>query len=88
MKLKMIMPEHCKPHNAVVFFDEFQKYPEIVTIIKFLVEEGSFKYIMRGSLLGVELKGIASAPVGYLTVFMILSRLNKTSRIKCLSSPC
>lgn len=68
VKLKMIMPEECKPHKTVVFFDEIQKCPEIVTKIKFLVDEGSFKYVMSGSLLGVELKGIASAPVGYLTV--------------------
>ena len=68
IKLKMIMPENCKPHKTVVFFDEIQKCPEIVTKIKFLVEEGSFRYVMSGSLLGVELKGIASAPVGYLTV--------------------
>lgn len=68
VKMKMIMPEQCKPHETVVFFDEIQKCPEIVTKIKFLVEEGSFKYVMSGSLLGVELKGIASAPVGYLTV--------------------
>ncbi len=68
VKLKMIMPEKCKPHKTVVFFDEIQKCPEIVTKIKFLVDEGSFKYVMSGSLLGVELKGIASAPVGYLTV--------------------
>lgn len=68
VKLKMIMPEQCKPHETVVFFDEIQKCPEIVTKIKFLAEEGSFKYVMSGSLLGVELKGIASAPVGYLTV--------------------
>jgi len=68
IKLKMIMPENCKPHETVVFFDEIQKCPEIVTKIKFLVDEGSFKYVMSGSLLGVELKGIASAPVGYLTV--------------------
>ena len=68
VKLKMLMPEECKPHNTVVFFDEIQKCPEIVTKIKFLVDEGSFKYVMSGSLLGVELKGIASAPVGYLTV--------------------
>lgn len=68
IKLKMIMPEDCKPHKTVVFFDEIQKCPEIVTKIKFLVEEGSFKYVMSGSLLGVELKGIASAPVGYLTI--------------------
>ena len=67
VKLKMIMPEECKPQKTVVFFDEIQKCPEIVTKIKFLVEEGSFKYVMSGSLLGVELKGIASVPVGYLT---------------------
>ena len=68
LKLKMIMPEDCKAHETIVFFDEIQKCPEIVTKIKFLVDEGSFKYVMSGSLLGVELKGIASAPVGYLTV--------------------
>ena len=68
IKLRMIMPEDCKPHETIVFFDEIQKCPEIVTKIKFLVEEGSFRYVMSGSLLGVELRGIASAPVGYLTV--------------------
>ena len=68
IKLKMIMPQNCKPHETIVFFDEIQKCPEIVTKIKFLVDEGSFKYVMSGSLLGVELKGIASAPVGYLSV--------------------
>ena len=68
VKLRMIMPEECKPYKTVVFFDEVQKCPEIVTKIKFLVDEGSFKYVMSGSLLGVELKGIASAPVGYLSV--------------------
>lgn len=68
VKLKMIMPEECKPHKTVVFFDEIQKCPEIVTKIKFLVDEGSFKYAMSGSLLGIELKGLASAPVGYLSI--------------------
>ena len=75
IKLKMIMPQNCKPHETIVFFDEIQKCPEIVTKIKFLVEEGSFKYVMSGSLLGVELKGITSAPVGYLTVLRILKSL-------------
>ena len=68
LKLRMIMPENCKVHETVVFLDEIQKCPEIVTKIKFLVDEGSYKYVMSGSLLGVELKGIASAPVGYMTV--------------------
>ena len=89
VKLKMIMPEDCKPQETVVFFDEIQKCPEIVTKIKFLVEEGSFKYVMSGSLLGVELKGIASVPVGYLTLlrmypmdfeeFMIANNVSKTT---------
>ena len=89
VKLKMIMPEECKPQKTVVFFDEIQKCPEIVTKIKFLVEEGSFKYVMSGSLLGVELKGITSVPVGYLTVlrmypmdfeeFMIANNVSKTT---------
>lgn len=68
VKLKMIMPEEYKPYETIVFFDEIQKCPEIVTKIKFLVDEGSFRYAMSGSLLGVELKGITSAPVGYLRV--------------------
>ena len=89
IKLKMIMPENCKPYETVVFFDEIQKCPEIVTKIKFLVDEGTFKYVMSGSLLGVELKGIASAPVGYLTVlrmypmdfeeFMIANNVSQTT---------
>ena len=89
VKLKKIMPEDCKPQETVVFFDEIQKCPEIVTKIKFLVEEGSFKYVMSGSLLGVELKGITSVPVGYLTVlrmypmdfeeFMIANNVSKTT---------
>ena len=33
VKLKMIMPEDCKPQETVVFFDEIQKCPEIVTKI-------------------------------------------------------
>lgn len=89
VKLRMIMPEDCKPHETIVFFDEIQKCPEIVTKIKFLVDEGSFKYVMSGSLLGVELKGIASAPVGYLSVlrmypmdfeeFMIANHVSKAT---------
>lgn len=54
--------------KTVIFFDEVQCCKEIVTAIKFLTEEGSYKYIMSGSLLGVELKDIRSFPVGYLDI--------------------
>ncbi len=52
--------------STFIFFDEIQEFKELVTKIKFWVDEGSFRYIFSGSLLGVELKNIKSAPVGYL----------------------
>ena len=36
------------PGETFVFFDEVQKYPDLVTRIKFLVEEGSFHYALSG----------------------------------------
>lgn len=54
--------------KRLVFFDEVQECPEIVTAIKFLVDEGSYRYILSGSLLGVELKDLRSEPVGYMGV--------------------
>lgn len=52
--------------DTIIFFDEIQEVKEIVTLIKFLVAKGQFKYILSGSLLGVELTNLRSAPVGYL----------------------
>ncbi|MGP1522584.1 MAG: ATP-binding protein [Treponema sp.] len=54
--------------ETLIFFDEVQECKEIVTAIKFLVDEGSYRYILSGSLLGVDLKDIRSIPVGYMDV--------------------
>lgn len=54
--------------ETLIFFDEVQQCPEMVTAIKFLVDEGSYRYILSGSLLGVELKDLRSEPVGYMGV--------------------
>lgn len=56
------------PGQTLIFFDEVQECPEIVTAIKFLVDEGSYRYVLSGSLLGVELNNLRSVPVGYLAV--------------------
>ena len=56
------------PGKTLIFFDEVQVAKDIITAIKFLVEEGSFKYILSGSMLGVELKDIRSVPVGYMDI--------------------
>ena len=52
--------------DTLIFFDEVQLCPEIVTAIKFLVDDGRYRYIMSGSLLGVELNNLRSVPVGYM----------------------
>ncbi len=55
--------------KTIFFIDEVQTCSNIITAIKFLVEEGSFRYILSGSLLGTELKDIKSIPVGYMDSF-------------------
>ena len=52
--------------ETIIFIDEVQEVRDIVTRIKFWVDDGRFKYILSGSLLGIELQGLRSAPVGYL----------------------
>lgn len=75
------------PGKTLIFFDEVQEYKEIVTAIKFLVEDGKYRYILSGSFLGVELKDIRSVPVGYMTImemyplnFFEFCRANKVSQ--------
>ncbi|PST45806.1 AAA family ATPase [Bifidobacterium callitrichos] len=52
------------PGKTVVFLDEVQEQPDVMTMVKFLVEDGQFDYILSGSMLGTELKGVRSYPVG------------------------
>ena len=66
VNLSLATGKKLTPGKTFIFIDEIQQYKDIVTKIKFWVDDGSFKYIMSGSLLGVELNAPRSAPVGYL----------------------
>lgn len=66
-KLSLFAETEMKP-GCVIFIDEAQVCTDIVTQIKFLVDDGRYSYILSGSLLGVELNDLRSAPVGYLRV--------------------
>ncbi len=68
LRLSLLANRPLLKGKTLIFFDEVQEYPEIVTAIKFLVDEGSYRYIMSGSLLGVELNDLRSEPVGYLDI--------------------
>ena len=67
--LSLFADKPFKKGETFIFFDEIQEFKELTTKIKFWVDEGSFRYIFSGSLLGVELKNIKSAPVGYLKTY-------------------
>ncbi len=67
-RLSAISDKPLVPGKTLIFLDEVQACKDIITAIKFLVEEGSYRYILSGSLLGVELKDIRSVPVGYMDV--------------------
>ncbi len=68
VRLSLLTSTPLVAGKTLVFFDEVQECPEIVTAIKFLVDEGSYRYILSGSLLGVELRNLRSEPVGYMDV--------------------
>lgn len=80
LRLSAFTDRPLLPGKTLILFDEVQKCPECVTQIKFLVDEGSYRYGLTGSLLGVELEDLqekaqvkdqdagTSEPVGYMDI--------------------
>lgn len=50
--------------NTLIFIDEIQAYPHLLTLLKFLSQDNKFTYIASGSLLGVALSQTTSVPMG------------------------
>ncbi len=50
--------------DTLIFIDEIQAYPHLLTLLKFLSQDGRFTYIAGGSLLGVTLSQTTSIPMG------------------------
>lgn len=50
--------------KTLVFIDEIQAYSHLLTLAKFLVDDGRFTYIASGSQLGIALKTTQSIPIG------------------------
>ena len=65
LQLSMIAGDRMgKKENTLVFLDEIQVYPHLLTMLKFLSQDGKFTYIASGSLLGVTLSETTSIPMG------------------------
>ena len=54
--------------NTLVFLDEIQSYPHLMTMLKFLNQEGRYRFIASGSQLGVALSQTPSVPLGSVAI--------------------
>ena len=65
LQLSMLAGQKMKAReNTLIFLDEIQAYPHLLTLLKFLRDDHRFTYIASGSLLGVTLAETTSIPMG------------------------
>ena len=78
--------------DTLVFLDEIQSYPHLLTMLKFLNIEGRYRFIASGSQLGVALAQTPSVPIGSVITTTTssaakwTSSLTTTSACKCCLS--
>ncbi|MHB8962189.1 MAG: ATP-binding protein, partial [Saccharofermentanales bacterium] len=53
-----------KKKDTLIFLDEIQEYPHLLTLLKFLAQDNRYTYIASGSLLGITLAKTTSIPMG------------------------
>lgn len=54
--------------DTLVFIDEIQECPNLLTLLKFLNSDRHYRYIASGSLLGVTLRQTTSIPIGSIEI--------------------
>lgn len=54
--------------DTLIFLDEIQEYPQLLTLLKFLRQENKYSYVASGSLLGITLKRTTSIPIGSIRI--------------------
>ena len=65
LQISMLAGDKMKEReNTLIFIDEIQAYPHLLTLLKFLAQDGKFTFIASGSLLGVTLSKTSSIPMG------------------------
>lgn len=73
--------------DTLIFLDEIQEYPSLITLLKFLLQDNRYTFVASGSLLGVTLKKSISIPIGSIKIikmypldfeeFLIANRVGK-----------
>lgn len=65
LRISMLAGDRMKDKdNTLIFIDDIQAYPHMMTLLKFLAQENRYTFIASGSLLGVSLAQTNSIPIG------------------------
>ena len=54
--------------DTLIFLDEIQSYPHLLTLLKFLNQESRYRFIASGSQLGIALSQTPSVPLGSVSI--------------------
>ena len=54
--------------DTIIFLDEIQEYPHLISMLKSLRNDGRYHYITSGSLLGITLRHDTFIPMGSITI--------------------
>lgn len=65
LRISAYANEALEWEKTLIFFDEVEEYPDVMTWVKAFVDKG-YHLALSGSLLGVELNNVRSVPVGYM----------------------
>lgn len=57
--------------DTLIFLDEIQQYPQLLTLLKFLRQDNRYCYVASGSLLGVSLRQSVSIPIGSIEILQM-----------------
>jgi len=68
LRLSALFGDKMIPGKTMIFFDEVQECREVITQIKYLVQDGTYDYVLSGSLLGTVFRDVVSTPVGYMDI--------------------
>lgn len=66
LRISALTDQELIPGKTLIFLDEIQEFEDILTWAKYLQVHSEFDYVFSGSLLGVDLSGVRSWPVGFL----------------------
>ncbi|MDD3107307.1 MAG: AAA family ATPase [Bacilli bacterium] len=70
LKLSLLTQTPLEEGKTLIFLDEIQtiKENDIITLSKFMVSQTNYRFVLSGSLLGVELQNVQSWPTGYMKI--------------------